>query len=302
MLFSRPLLSPLVRRTRTLAFALAIGAIAVAVQVQAQAQTIAEFVANPGNLDQVLARVDGGEVKRRDVASMLTNLPPQMMEMSISVVYPLLIERLVDNKLVASAARQASLQNDAEVKQRVAEAEERAMQELFIRRSLDAQMTDARLKERFDAFLKEHPPQDEVRARHILVDSEAKARDVLAELRKGADFAAVAKAKSTDGSARDGGDLGFFTRGDMVPEFSEAAFALKAGEVTKDPVKSQFGFHIIKVESRRQQPLPTFESAKEQLRNEMSQEVMTEVVEGLRAKSKIERFTLDGQPLPPKTP
>ena len=111
MLFSRPLLSPLVRRTRTLAFALAIGAIAVAVQVQAQAQaqaqTIAEFVANPGNLDQVLARVDGGEVKRRDVASMLTNLPPQMMEMSISVVYPLLIERLVDNKLVASAARQA---------------------------------------------------------------------------------------------------------------------------------------------------------------------------------------------------
>lgn len=300
MMISLTLSSPVARRARTLIYAAAFCAAALA--GPAQAQSIAEFLANPGNLDQVLAKVDGGDVKRRDVTALLSNLPPQMLEMSMGAVYPLLLERLVDNKLVASAARQASLQNEPEVKQKVADAEERAIQELFLRRALDARLTDAKLKEKFDAFLKDHPPQDEVRARHILVDSEAKARDVLADLRKGADFATVAKAKSSDGSARDGGDLGFFTRGDMVPEFSDAAFALKAGEVTKEPVKSQFGYHIIKVEARRQQPLPTFESAREQLRGEMSQELMTDVIEGLRSKAKVERFTLEGQPLPGKTP
>lgn len=268
----------------------------------AQAQSIADFLANPGNLDQVLARVDGGDVKRRDVTTLLSSLPPQMLEMSMGAVYPLLLERLIDNKLVLSAARQASLQDDPEVKRKIQDAEERAMQEAFVRRALDAQLTDARLRERFAAFLKEQPAQEEVRARHILVDTEAKARDVLAELRKGADFATVARARSTDGSARDGGDLGFFARGDMVPEFSDAAFALKAGEVTKEPVKSQFGFHIIKVESRRQQPAPSFEATRDQLRSEMSQEILTEVVDGLRSKAKVERFTLEGQPLPPKAP
>ncbi|MFY7961444.1 MAG: peptidylprolyl isomerase [Elsteraceae bacterium] len=300
MMNSLSLFSPTARRARTLILSAALCATVAA--APARAQTIAEFLANPGNLDQVLAKVEGGEVKRRDVTALLSNLPPQMLEMSMVAVYPLLLERLVDNKLVAAAARNASLQNEPEVKQKVADAEERAIQELYLRRALDAQLTDAKLREKFDAFLKENPPQEEVRARHILVDSEAKARDVLADLRKGADFAAVAKAKSSDGSARDGGDLGFFTRGDMVPEFSDAAFALKAGEVTKEPVKSQFGFHIIKVEARRKQPLPTFESAREQLRGEMSQELMTDVIEGLRAKAKVERFTLEGQPLPGKTP
>jgi len=293
--------SSLARAARGLISAAAVAAVLVSVG-PARAQSIAEFLANPGDLDQVLARVDGGEVKRRDVTSLLTNLPPQMLEMSMGAVYPLLLERLVDNKLVLSAARQASLQSDPEVKRKVAEAEERAMQEVFIRRALDAQMTDAKLKEKFADYVKEHPAQDEVRARHILVDTEAKAREVLAELRKGVDFAKVAKEKSKDGSAGDGGDLGFFARGDMVPEFSDAAFALKPGEVTKDPVKSQFGFHIIKVESRRQQPAPTFDSMRDQLRNEVSQEVLTEVVDALRAKSKVERFTLDGQPFPPKAP
>jgi peptidyl-prolyl cis-trans isomerase C len=294
------LFSPAARRARTLILSASL--LATVASAPAQAQSIAEFLANPGNLDQVLAKVDGGEVKRRDVTALLSNLPPQMLEMSMVAVYPLLLERLVDNKLVAAAARSASLQNEPEVKQKVADAEERAIQELYLRRALDAQLTDARLKEKFDAFLKENPPQEEVRARHILVDTEAKARDVLSDLRKGADFAAVAKAKSSDGSARDGGDLGFFTRGDMVSEFSDAAFALKVGEVSKEPVKSQFGFHIIKVEARRSQPLPTFESAREQLRGEMSQELMTDVIEGLRAKAKVERFSLEGQPLPGRTP
>ena len=274
MMKSLSLFSPTARRARTLILSAALCATVAA--APARAQTIAEFLANPGNLDQVLAKVEGGEVKRRDVTALLSNLPPQMLEMSMVAVYPLLLERLVDNKLVAAAARNASLQNEPEVKQKVADAEERAIQELYLRRALDAQLTDAKLREKFDTFLKDNPPQEEVRARHILVDSEAKARD--------------------------GGDLGFFTRGDMVPEFSEAAFALKAGEVTKEPVKSQFGFHIIKVEARRKQPLPPFESAREQLRGEMSQELMTDVIEGLRAKAKVERFTLEGQPLPAKTP
>jgi len=160
-----------------------------------------------------------------------------------------------------------------------------------------AKVSDDVLKKKYDAFIKENPPQEEVRARHILLKTEKEANDALAELKKGADFAAVAKSKSTDGSARDGGDLGYFSRGDMVAEFSDAAFAMKPGEVSKAPVKSQFGWHLIKVEDRRLSTAPSFEETKDQLRTEVSQEMAGELVEELRGKAKVERFDLDGKPM-----
>jgi peptidyl-prolyl cis-trans isomerase C len=263
----------------------------------ARAQTIADFLAQPGDGATVLAKVDGVEVRRAELVGLLTNMPQQVQQMPMMAIYPLALERLIDTKLVASAARKENLQADDEVKRRVRDAEERALHEVYVRRALDQKITDAALRDRYGKFLQANPPQEEVRARHILVTTEADARTALAELRRGGDFAQVARQRSIDGSAKDGGDLGFFTRGDMVAEFADAAFALKPGEVSREPVKSQFGWHLIKLEARRQQPTPSFEDTRGQLRTEMSQEAMDEVVEELRVKAAIERFGLDGTPL-----
>jgi peptidyl-prolyl cis-trans isomerase C len=267
----------------------------------ASAQSVADALkADAGKGDPVVARVNRSEIHRSDMLQALGGMPSQVQQMPIAQVYPLLLERLIDSKLVVGAGRAERLQDDAEIKRKVAEYENRAIQETYLSRAIGAKLTDDALRKKYDAFVKENPPQEEVHARHILVPTEQAAQEVLAELRKGADFAAIARAKSTDGSARDGGDLGYFSRGDMVAEFSDAAFAMKPGEVVQAPVKSQFGWHIIKVEDRRMSPAPSFEDTKEQLKAELSREMVGEVVETLRTKAKIERFDLDGKPLAAK--
>ncbi len=267
----------------------------------ASAQTVADAVkAGTGKGDPVVAKINTVEIHRSDVFLALGAMPPQVQQMPMAQVYPLVLERLIDSKLVAAAGRAQKLQDDAEIKRKVAEYENRAIQEAYLGRAVTSKITDDALHKKYDDFVKENPPQEEVRARHILLPSEKAAQDALAEIKKGADFAAVARAKSTDGSAREGGDLGYFNRGDMVAEFSDAAFAMKPGEVSKEPVKTQFGWHVIKVEDRRTAAAPSFEDTKEQLRAELSQEMVGEVVEGLRTKAKIERFDLDGKPLAAK--
>lgn len=265
----------------------------------ASAQTIGELLKQPApKEDPVIARVGAIDVKRSDLVRSLDGLPPQVQQMPLQTVYPLILDRLIDGKLITNAARGQKLNEDAEVKRRLADYEDRVVQEVYLNRAVAAKVDDKALKDRYDKFLKANPPQEEVRARHILVASEAAAKDIIAELKKGGDFATIAKAKSTDGSAKEGGDLGFFTKEDMVPEFSEAAFALKAGEFTQAPVKSQFGWHVIKLEQRRETAAPSLADMKEQLTSEMSQEMITKIVDDLRKGAKIEKFDIDGKPLP----
>jgi peptidyl-prolyl cis-trans isomerase C len=134
------------------------------------------------------------------------------------------------------------------------------------------------------------------------VQTEVQAKEVIVEIKKGADFGEVAKAKSLDPSGKQqGGDLGYFAREEMVPEFSEAAFKLKDGETTQAPVKSQFGWHIIRVEARRAQA-PSLDEMHEQISNDLSQEVVSGMVGKLREGAKVERFGLDGQALPTPAP
>jgi len=284
------------RLAPAVALVLALGTSAVA------AQTVGEALKEgAGKADPVVARVNGTAIHRSDVLQALGGMPPQVKDMPMAQVYPLLLERLIDGKLVIAAGRAQKLQDDPEIKHKVAEYEDRAIQEAYLGRAINPKLTDDALHKKYEAFVNENPPQEEVRARHILVATEKDAQEVLAEIKKGADFATVARAKSTDGSARDGGDLGYFTRGDMVAEFSDAAFEMKPGEISKTPVKSQFGWHIIKVEDRRTSPAPSFEETKDHLRSELSQEMVGDVVEGLRTKAKVERFDLDGKPLPAKS-
>jgi peptidyl-prolyl cis-trans isomerase C len=269
-------------------------------------QTIADLLNQPPPTNTVVARVNGVDIHRSEVIEQLRGLPAQVrqipLDQFIKVYYPRLIAQMVNDKLLVAAGRADKLADDKDVKAKVALYQDHAIEEVYVSRAVKAKITDKALHDRFEQMLKENPPQDEVHARHILVATEAEAKDIIAQLDKGAKFDALAKAKSSDSSAKDGGDLGFFTRGDMVPEFADVAFNLKPGEYSKVPVKTQFGYHVIKVEERRQSKAPTFEESKEQLTQEMSEKVTETLVNDLKAKAKIETFTLDGKPMPAAAP
>jgi len=150
---------------------------------------------------------------------------------------------------------------------------------------------------RYDQDLAGKPGQEEVNARHILVDSEAEAKAIIGQIKAGGDFAALAKQHSKDPGGAQGGDLGFFKKDEMVPEFATAAFALKPGQVSPDPVHTQFGRHVILVVERRQAEPPSFEQARDELRQKMIQEGVQKVVAKARASASVEKFNLDGSPM-----
>jgi peptidyl-prolyl cis-trans isomerase C len=261
----------------------------------ASAQTPPAAAAPAG--DPVLARVNGQEVRQSEVMATLRQMPPQVQQMPMDFVVPALVDQLISVKLLAAAGYAQNLQNDEEVKGRMKRAEERAVQEVYLNRRIDRAITPERLKAKYDEWVKENPPQDEVRASHILVADEATARRLLDELNKGADFADLARKNSTDpGSGPQGGDLGFFGAQDMVAPFAEAAFTISPGTVGASPIQTQFGWHIIKVADKRQGALPPLAEVEGQLRNDMQQEVVAALLEELRGGAKIEKFNPDGTP------
>ncbi len=175
--------------------------------------------------------------------------------------------------------------------------QDRLIQQAYVERAIKAAETEDRLKARYQTLLKEKPAREEVHASHILVKTEDEAKSVIAELDKGADFAALAKKYSTDPGGASGGDLGYFGRDDMVPEFAAAAFALPVGKYTKTPVKTQFGWHVIKVEDRRAGKPPTFDEARDELNRLIAHDVLEVKLNELRGAAKIETFGLDGKPM-----
>ena len=246
--------------------------------------------------DPIVATVDSAPIKRSDILTVQQQLPPQFQQMSIDVLFPLLIERLIDAKLVAGAGRKDKLDQEADVKRRVAQFEERVIQETYLTQRIGKVVTPQAVRARYDKFVKDNPPKEEISARHILVATEPEAGKIIGELKGGGDFAKIASERSIDPAGKQqGGSLGYFSRDDMVAEFSEAAFKLKDGEVTQTPVKTQFGWHVIKIEGRRQVS-PSFEDMQEQLTSEMQQEAVTKIVGELREGAKVERFNLDGTP------
>ncbi len=272
-----------------------LGAISLALPASAAETPSAPAAAGqPAAGDPVVATVNGVAIHRSDVETARKDLPQQYQSFPFEVVYPALLERLIDGKLLVSAGRAEGLANDAEVKERLARLEDQVIQSVYLTRAIKAKLSDDVLKKRYEEYVKQNPPEPEVHARHILVKSEDEAKEIIKELKGGADFAELAKKKSTGPSAAQGGDLGFIKRGDVVPEFADAALALKPGQFTEVPVKTQFGWHVIKVEEVRQSSPPAFAEAKEDIEREASRDMITEVVNGLREKAKIERFNADG--------
>jgi peptidyl-prolyl cis-trans isomerase C len=248
--------------------------------------------------DTVVAIVNGNKVTRADVIASAQSLPAEYQS-KIDAIFPALIDRLVDLTLLAEEGRKQNLQDDPEVKARIAQVTDQVIQEALIRRHLKSMMTEDAIKARYEKFVSEQPAQTEIRASHILVASEDEAKDIIKQLEGGADFAAIAKEKSTDPSAKqNGGDLGYFTAGEMVPEFSQAVFGMEKGESSKAPVKSQFGWHVIKVVDKRPKAPPSLEETHSHIEELLSGELLTAYLTSLRTTATVEKFNPDGTPIP----
>jgi peptidyl-prolyl cis-trans isomerase C len=282
---------------RSLAAMLAVG-FALTVQplaAQTTAQTATTDAEQAG--DRVAAKVNGEEIMLSEVMGMIQDLPQQYQQIPVSALYPLLVRRAVNNRLMLVEADKTDIADDEQLKAEVEQFRRNRVLEIYLLQQIEKGMTEERLKTAYDKYVAEAEPEPSVHARHILVKTDEEAKTIIKELDGGADFAELAKVKSTGPSGPGGGDLGFFKAGQMVPAFEEAAFAMKKGEHSTTPVKSRFGFHVIKVEDRKEHA--SFEEKQEDLRRDLSGEVLSALVEELRTGATIEEFQIDGTPLPP---
>jgi peptidyl-prolyl cis-trans isomerase C len=240
-----------------------------------------------GSEDPVVARVNGEALHQSDLMRMAESLPPQY-QANLAQILPMLLERLIDLELVGKAGRDAGLADDAVVKQRLVEAETEVIREVYLERLVAEKVTDETVKGRYEVNIAANPPKEERRARHILLENKEDAQAVIEELKGGADFATLAQDRSTGPSGPQGGDLGYFTPEQMVPEFAEVAFALEPGSYSKEPVETQFGFHVIMVEDSRMSAPPALAEMEGQIREELTAEVVGELLVELRSGAEIE--------------
>jgi len=230
--------------------------------------------------EQIMQNIDGDHV----VASLAgNNLTISELDSYVAIVAPgqadTLGERrlqtlraLVNLRAIAEAAEAKGLGETADFKLRAELMRQSALQEAYINAELVGKVSEEQVKARYEQEISAMSKETEVRARHILVESEEEAQEIIARLDKGEAFEAIAEEKSTDSSSNLGGDIGYFTKGQMVSEFEEAAFALSAGEYTKEPVKSPFGWHVIKVEDVREKAPPTLEDVSAAITNMLMRE------------------------------
>lgn len=244
--------------------------------------------------DPVVAVVNGTEIHASTVIAYQRTLPQQL---AMQAPFEALLDVVINNQLIFEAAKKDNAAADPEVVESVKQFEKQLVVKSWVNKKLRAEVTDEAVKKAYDDALKDYKPSEEVHARHVLLENEKDAKAVIAELKKGGDFAAIAKAKSIDPSAKqNGGDLGYFSKEEMVPQFSEAAFGMKAGEVSSKAVKTQFGWHVIKVEDKRMGAAPTFEQAKPALREQVADKTAERIVNDIRAKASVKKFNPDGTP------
>ena len=254
----------------------------------------------------VLAKVNGSEIRQSDVTLAEEELGPSLAQMDPASKKENVLAFLIDMKIVSKAAEAKKIEDRDDFKARLAFARNRLLMDNLLAAEGKAATTEEAMRKVYDEAAKQIEGEQEVHARHILVETEDEAKAIVAELKKGADFAELAKKKSKDPGASDGGDLGFFTKDQMVPEFSAVAFSLEPGKIS-DPVKSQFGWHVIKVEEKRARKAPDFDQVKGQIETYVTRRAQAEYVAKLRETAKVERMDqpaaaqkTDAKPADPK--
>ncbi len=247
----------------------------------------------------VVARVGDKEIHQSDLAAAAAGLPEQFRGLPPQVLYPMLLDQVIDREALVVAARKQGLEKDPKVQEQMRAADDRVLQNALLSREVGPTLTEAAVRARYDQEYAGKPGPEEVHAEHILVPTKEQAEKIIAELKGGADFAELAKKNSTDPGAANGGDLGWFKKGDMVPAFADAAFSLKPGEVDPQPVQTQFGWHVIKVLDKRQAPPPPLEQVQEQIRQQLVREGVQKAVTEAKKGLQIVKYNPDGTVAPP---
>ncbi|MEQ8965979.1 MAG: peptidylprolyl isomerase [Azospirillaceae bacterium] len=283
-------MSPVVRRLAPL------GAVAAA------ALLVAAPLAGPARAqddagDRVVATVNGTEITMAEVQEAISSLPQQVRQMPRQSLIPAVANQLAVGKLMAEQGYESGLADDPEVERRLSAAEETIVQEVWLDRQVEERIDEAAIEEEYQAYLEANPSGPEVKARHILVETEEAARDLIGQLEEGADFADLARENSVGPSAQNGGDLGWFAQGDMVAPFAEAAFALETDAYTQEPVETQFGWHVILTEDKRESEPPTLAEIRGQLEQQLTRQAVQSIVDDVRADAEIVLYGPDGEPL-----
>ncbi|WP_075997469.1 peptidylprolyl isomerase [Salaquimonas pukyongi] len=242
---------------------------------------------------KVVAKVGEMKITTQELAFAESELSREFAQVPEDKRKAAILAALIDIKLLANKAAVEGLDEKDSFKARMAFVQSRNLHNLYFQETVVAGVSDEEVRERFDKEIAATAPETEIKARHILVASEEEANAVIAELAQGKDFAELAKDKSTGPSGANGGDLGYFGKGQMVPEFEEAAFGLDNGKFTTTPVKTQFGWHVILKEEEREKPKPQFDQVKDQIRQVVYREKYFELVKKAREETDVEILDAD---------
>lgn len=236
----------------------------------------------------VVATVNGQPITETDLEIAISDLEQQFAQLPAEQRRAAALSAVIEIRLLAAEAERKGLADGDDFARRMDMLRQRALHSAYIEQEVAALVTDEAVRARYDEEIAKIPASEEVRARHILVETEEEAREIIKQLDEGGDFETIAKEKSTDGAAAQGGDLGYFGAGQMVPEFEQAAFAMEVGAHSAEPVKSQFGWHVIKLEDKRAKQPPAFEQVSGQLRSVLLRDAYMKVVNDLRAAADVE--------------
>ena len=279
-----------------------LSALALALAIAAPAAFAQPAPAAPANSNPVVASVNGLPIHMSDIQADAQNLPPQAQQLPPQQLLPLLVNQEVDRKALLIAAQKENLQSDPDVAARMKAAADVQLENAYVQKAVAAQVSDTAVQAEYNRNYAGKPGPEQVDARQILVSSQAQAESIIKQLNKGADFAKLAEKDSIDPGAKNGGELGWFSKDEMVPAFADAAFALKKGEYTKTPVHTQFGWHVILNEGHRTAPTPAFADVQDQIRQKMTDQAVQETLNKVRSQVKIQVFGADGKPLPQTAP
>ena len=277
-------------------FGFVITAVAVVVVAVASFVSFKVYNANAGSNKGIAAKINGETIYINDLKQSYADHPQIKDKVPFEEFYAKTLDVFVNSKLVYQAAKEAKIEETPEFTRQLVTAKEDLARKLYLEKQVAEKVTDAEIKKLYDEYTSKFESQKEVKAKHILVDSEATAKEVINKLKKGEDFLKLAKEYSKDQVA----DLGYFTAEMMVPEFSKAAFSMNKGEYSKQPVKTEFGYHVILVDDARASKPLDIKDIEPQLKNMVTQKVVAEIFDNLRNSAKIERYTLEGEIIPEK--
>ena len=236
---------------------------------------------------EVVATIDGQDITLQEVRGFAATIP-QLSELPFEMLYPQLLDTMINAKVLLSAAEKAGIESDKDVQRNIQLAKDQILSQSYLMKRLEGMITPEKLQALYDEEIKSYTPPEEIRARHILVGTKQEAQDILVQLKAGADFATLANTKSLDTENKDG-ELGYFTKSMMIPEFGDAVFSLKKGQLS-EPIKTPFGYHVVLVEDKRLAAPPAREDVKEQLKQTFMDQNAKTVIAEERQKMNVKVF------------